>query len=75
VIGRLLTDSFHKMLWISVGVGTFCGFVGVYLSYYLNWASGPAVVLTAAVLFVVAYAVSSVRRRSLPEAALDTHVG
>jgi len=75
VIGRLLTDSFHKMLWISVGVGTFCGFVGVYLSYYLNWASGPAVVLTAAVLFVVAYAVSSVRRRSLPEAALDAHVG
>jgi manganese/iron transport system permease protein/iron/zinc/copper transport system permease protein len=75
VIGRLLTDSFHKMLWISVGVGTFCGFVGVYLSYYLNWASGPAVVLTAAALFVVAYAVSSVRRRSLPEAALDAHVG
>ena len=75
VIGRLLTDSFHKMLWISVAVGTFCGFAGVYVSYYLNWASGPAVVLTAAVLFVIAYAVSSVRRRSLPEAALDAHVG
>lgn len=75
VIGRLLTDSFHKMLWISIGVGTACGFVGVYLSYYLNWASGPAVVLTAAVLFAIAYGVSSVRRRSLPEAALDAHVG
>ncbi|HET7236552.1 MAG TPA: metal ABC transporter permease [Actinomycetota bacterium] len=74
VIGRLLTDSFHKMLWISVGVGTFCGFVGVYLSYYLDWASGPAVVLTAAALFVVAYAVSAARRRALPEAALDAHV-
>jgi manganese/iron transport system permease protein/iron/zinc/copper transport system permease protein len=75
VIGRLLTDSFHRMLWISVVVGTFCGFVGVYLSYYLNWASGPAVVLSAAVLFAVAYAISSVRRRRMPEAALDTHVG
>ncbi|HEX5937040.1 MAG TPA: metal ABC transporter permease [Actinomycetota bacterium] len=75
VIGRLLTDSFHRMLWISVAVGTFCGFVGVYLSYYLDWPSGPAVVLTAAVLFVVAYGVSSVRRRRLPEAALDAHVG
>ena len=75
VIGRLLTDSFHRMLWISVGTGTFCGFVGVYVSYYLNWASGPAVVLTAALLFVIAYAVSSVRRRTLPEAALDAHVG
>lgn len=75
VIGRLLTDSFHRMLWISVAVGTFCGFVGVYLSYYLDWPSGPAVVLTTAVLFAVAYGVSSVRRRRLPEAALDAHVG
>jgi manganese/iron transport system permease protein/iron/zinc/copper transport system permease protein len=75
VIGRLLTDSFHRMLWISVGVGAFCGFVGVYLSYYLDWASGPAVVLTASALFVVAFAWSSIRRRRLPEAALDAHVG
>jgi ABC-type Mn2+/Zn2+ transport system permease subunit len=74
VIGRLLTDSFHKMLWISVVVGTFCGFVGVYLSYYLNWASGAAVVLTAACLFVVAYGVSSLKRRRLPESAIDAHV-
>lgn len=75
VIGRLLTDSFHRMLWISVGVGTFCGFAGVYLSYYLDWASGPAVVLTASTLFVMAFGVSAVRRRRLPEAALDAHLG
>src|ERR671915_289576 len=47
VIGRLLTDSFGRMLWISVGTGTVCGFVGVYGSYYLNWSSGGTVVLTA----------------------------
>jgi manganese/iron transport system permease protein/iron/zinc/copper transport system permease protein len=75
VIGRLLTDSFHRMLWISVGVGAVCGFVGVYLSYYLNWPSGPAVVLTAAVVFVAAYVVSSLRRRVIPDAALEAHVG
>ena len=75
VIGRLLTDSFHRMLWISVGVGTFCGFAGVYLSYYLDWATGPAVVLTASVLFAVAYVVSVLRKRALPEAALGAHVG
>lgn len=75
VIARLLTDSFHRMLWFSIGVGTFCGFAGVYLSYYLDWASGPAVVLTASTLFVAAFVVSSLRRRRLPEAALDAHVG
>lgn len=74
VIGRLLTDSFHRMLWISVAIGMFCGFVGVYLSYYLDWASGPAVVLTAASLFVLAYIVASVKRRRMPEAALDAHI-
>lgn len=75
VIGRLLTDSFNRMLWISVATGTFCGFTGVYLSYYLDWASGPAVVLTASVLFVAAYVVSTIRHRRMPEAALDAHVG
>ena len=75
VVGRLLTDSFGRMLGISVAVGTVCGFVGVYLSYYLDWASGPAVVLTAAAIFVAAYAVSGFRRRRLPAAAIDAHVG
>ena len=55
VIARVLTDSFHRMLWISVATGAACGFVGVYLSYYLDWPSGATVVLTAAALFVVAY--------------------
>ena len=75
VVGRLLSDSFSRMLAISIAVGTVCGFVGVYLSYYLDWASGPAVVLTAAVVFVAAYAVSGVRRRRLPAAAIDAHLG
>jgi ABC-type Mn2+/Zn2+ transport system permease subunit len=74
VIARLLTDSFHRMLWISVVTGAVCGFVGVYLSYYLDWPSGATVVLTAAALFVLAYVVSSLRnRRPVPEAGFDLH--
>lgn len=74
VIGRLLTDSFHRMLWISVATGAVCGFVGVYLSYFLNWSSGATVVITASALFVLAYAISAIRRRvSLPDAGLDVH--
>jgi ABC-type Mn2+/Zn2+ transport system permease subunit len=74
VIARLLTDSFHRMLWISVATGAACGFVGVYLSYYLDWPSGATVVLTAAALFVLAYLVSTVRnRRSVPDVGFDMH--
>ena len=75
VVARLLTDSFGRMLVISTGVGTCCGFVGVYLSYYLDWPSGPAVVLTASTLFVLAYAYSWLGRRRIPATALDAHVG
>ena len=73
VIGRLLTDSFAKMLWISVGTGTFCGFVGVYGSYYLNWSSGGTVVLAAGVLFLIAFVFSGWRRRAIPALGAEAH--
>jgi ABC-type Mn2+/Zn2+ transport system permease subunit len=74
VVARLLTDTFHKMLWISIVVGAACGFVGVYLSYYLDWSSGATVVLTASALFVLAYAYSALKnRRPLPDAGFDLH--
>lgn len=75
VIARLLTDSFHRMLWLSTAIGAACGFVGVYLSYYLDWSSGASVVLTGAVVFVLAYAWSALRgRRALvPDAGFDAH--
>ena len=75
VIARLLTDSFHRMLWISIGVGALCGFVGVYLSYYLNWSSGASVVLTASAVFLVVYLWSGINDRRLPDQALaDPHI-
>jgi manganese/iron transport system permease protein/iron/zinc/copper transport system permease protein len=74
VVGRLLTDSFHRMLWISVATGGACGFVGVYLSYYLNWSSGATVVITAAIVFGVAFVLSSIRHRTgVAAAGVDVH--
>ena len=75
VIGRLLTDSFGRMLAISVVVGALSGFVGMYLSYYLNISPGASVVLTAAALFVVAFVVSGARRRRLSPDAAPSHLG
>jgi ABC-type Mn2+/Zn2+ transport system permease subunit len=72
VIGRLLTDSFGRMLWISIGAGTVCGFAGVYGSYYLNWSSGGTVVLAAGLLFVVAFGFSGWRRR-IPALGTEAH--
>ncbi|MBI2617499.1 metal ABC transporter permease [Candidatus Gottesmanbacteria bacterium] len=50
---RLLTNSFHRMIFLSVGIGIVCSFAGMYISYYLDIASGATIVLFAAFLFVV----------------------
>jgi manganese/iron transport system permease protein/iron/zinc/copper transport system permease protein len=65
IVGRLITDSFAKMLMLSAFVGALCGVAGLYISYYYDIATGPAIVLFAAALFTVVYAATAVvaRRR------------
>jgi ABC-type Mn2+/Zn2+ transport system permease subunit len=51
----LLTRRLATMMLVAAAVGAVASVVGLYLSYYLNVASGAAVVLTATGFFVVAY--------------------
>ncbi len=69
VTARLLTDSFARMVLLATGIGTFCGLVGMLLSYYLDVASGATVVLTAAVLFLFVLVGTSATRRLAVERA------
>lgn len=59
VVARLFTDRFRTMLTASVVIGVVSGFTGMYLSFYLDIASGAAIVLTQAAVFTVAYAITS----------------
>lgn len=63
VVARTLTDSFSRMLWLSVGIGGLSGFTGMYLSWYLNVSSGATIVLVAAAAFLVAFTASGARAR------------
>ncbi len=65
VVARLLTDSFWKMLIISTVVGISCGAIGMYVSYYVDIASGAAIVLTMTAVFAVVFIVTGIvsRRR------------
>ncbi len=51
----LLTRRLPMMMVIAALIGAFSGVAGLYLSYYLNIASGAAVVLVATAVFVLAY--------------------
>jgi ABC-type Mn2+/Zn2+ transport system permease subunit len=51
VVARMLTNSFARMLWLSVAIGAVCGFVGMVASYHLDVSSGAAIVLVGALVF------------------------
>jgi iron/zinc/copper transport system permease protein len=54
----LWTNSLTKMLIIASTVGVLASVLGLYFSYTMNWASGPAIVLVAAVMFLVSFIIS-----------------
>lgn len=53
------TRSLNIVLGLAVGFGVTSAVVGLYLSYYLNIASGASIALTAAALFLVSFLFSS----------------
>lgn len=65
VTARLITDSFNKMVFISVVIGIFCGAIGMYLSFHLNASSGATIVLVAAAIFIVGYLYHLIRGKAV----------
>lgn len=51
----LLTRRLPSMMAVSAVIGVLSGVSGLYASYYLNIASGPAVVLAATAIFAVVF--------------------
>ena len=49
----LLVKRLHEMMIVGVGFGVTSSISGMYLSYYFNLPSGPAIVLVASALFVL----------------------
>jgi len=60
-----LTRRFSVMIVLSALLGAFCSIGGLYLSYYLNAASGATIVLMATLVFFVAVAIRRLRVRAL----------
>jgi ABC-type Mn2+/Zn2+ transport system permease subunit len=63
IVARLLTDSFKNMIFLSTGIGAFCGLGGIYLSFYVDVSSGASVVLFSALLFVLALVYNNFKTR------------
>ncbi len=70
----LLTDRFGRLIVISVAIGAATSFVGAYISYFLDGATGGVIVTLQALLFLAAFyfapkhGVLAARRRQLAAA-------
>lgn len=62
----LLTRHLPRMMAISAAIAAFSGITGLYFSYYLNIASGSAIVLTCTVIFLLVWSVQALGKRLIP---------
>jgi manganese/iron transport system permease protein len=53
ITAYLLVKELHQMIFLSSGLGFLASAIGLYSSYYLNLPSGPAIVLSVLILFLL----------------------
>jgi manganese/iron transport system permease protein len=54
----LLVPRLHQVMLLGAAIGVFSSVSGMYLSYYVNLPSGPAIVLVVSALFALAFLLS-----------------
>ena len=64
-IAFLLTKRFEAMLALSVVIAVVASLLGVYLSFFIDSAPAPTIVLLLALLFLAAFIVTAVRTGSV----------
>ncbi len=74
ITARLLTDSFHRMTILSVAIGALSGVLGMYLSYYVDVASGATIVLLQSAIFGIVLLIESGRKVAASRLT-HTHIG
>lgn len=63
-MARQFTDSFKKMIILSVLMGAVFTFSGLWLSYELNLPSGATIIMVASILMFASFGFSRWRRKS-----------
>lgn len=61
----LVTKNLRRMMLFAAVIASLSGTVGLYASYYLNIASGAAIVLTCTAIFVLIYLSHNLLRKSI----------
>ena len=73
----LLTDRFGRLIVISIGIGASTSFIGAYISYFIDGATGGVIVTLQTLLFLTAFylapkhGVLAARRRRMSPAGAE----
>ena len=59
----LLTKRLPVMMILAAVIASMSGVIGLYLSYYVNVASGPAIVLVTTLFFLIAWSYAAIKKR------------
>lgn len=51
----LLTDRFSRLLWIAVLIGSLTSFIGAYISYFMDGATGGIIVVLQTLVFLTVF--------------------
>lgn len=64
-IAFLITNQFKRMLPIAVGVTVLSGVLGVYISFFIDSAPAPTIILILTVIFIAAFVRTNLRNRQV----------
>lgn len=74
----LLTDRFPRLIILSVAIGAVTSFLGAYLSYFVNGATGGVIVILMTIVFLIAFFLAPkhgmLAARAKARAALETRL-
>lgn len=53
ISARFWAKEVWSLFTVAVCISAFSGLIGLYLSYYTDWPSGPSIVLTAGIIYIL----------------------
>ena len=62
-IAHLLTTKFQSMVMVSVAISLCCSFLGVYLSFFIDSAPAPTIILLMSTTFIGVFVFTSYRAK------------
>ena len=69
-IAHLLTAKFQSMMMTSVGISLSCSFLGVYLSFFIDSAPAPTIIMLMTITFIGVFVFTSYRAKQTSQKML-----